>query len=73
MEVSVPNLNVLPVCLPLPKKERKKKRQNVVKVVKGKALLLLLVYTYVLRTRLAYFDEYAFLAYIHLQKFDACG
>ena len=48
MEVSVPNLNVLPVCLPLPKKERKKKRQNVVKVVKGKALLLLLVYTYVL-------------------------
>ena len=25
MEVSVPNLNVLPVCLPLPKKERKKK------------------------------------------------
>ena len=25
MEVSVPNLNVLPVCLPLPQKEKKTK------------------------------------------------
>ena len=48
MEVSVPNLNVLPVCLPFPRDRELKKRQNVVKVVKGKALLLLLVYTYVL-------------------------
>ena len=45
----VPNLNVLPVCLPFPKTRKVKKlRQNVVKVIKGKALLLFLKRKYIL-------------------------
>ena len=38
MEVSVPNLNVLPFCLPFPRLSEfnKEKRQNLFKFVKGK-------------------------------------
>ena len=63
MEVSaVPNLNVLPVCLPFPKE----KRQNVVKVVKGNLVFF--------KHSEVCVDEYAFLAHtFHLQKIDACG
>ena len=38
MEVGVPNLNVLPICLPFPllSEFNEEKRQNVFKFVKGK-------------------------------------